>query len=139
VFRRHASLALAIVIALLSGVGAPALAIEATSHDERYFDRDYDLGFPRRDMTRSDEFGEFLSEREISFGLLDLGYAKVEKVRYSERKGYYRAIGYDADGNRYRLSISAYSGRVINREWLEGSQDRDEEYGYDTYYYDRYY
>jgi hypothetical protein len=130
-------LALAIVIAFVLSA-APALAIEATAHDERYFDREHDSGFLRGDASR-DEFGEFLTKRQITHGLLDLGYRQVEDVRYSRRKGHYRAIAYDVYGNRYRLSISPYSGHVINREYLEGSQDRDAEYGYDRDYYDRYY
>jgi hypothetical protein len=140
VFVRHKSVALAIAALLwLFAAAAPSVARTADEPSDRYYDPALGGVAPNEVENSFHEYGSFRSKKEIAQALVALGYEDIREIKYSFRKGHYRAIGFDAQGNRYRLSISAYSGRVMKREYLEGSQDRDYEYGYDREYYDRYY
>jgi hypothetical protein len=139
VFVRHTSVALAIAALLWLFAAVPSFARTADEPSDRYYEAPPGGVGAGTVEGNFHEYGGFLSKEQIARSLIGFGYEDVREIKYSFRKGQYRAIGFDAFGNRYRLSISAYSGRVIKREYLEGSQDRDYEYGYDRDYYDRYY
>jgi hypothetical protein len=146
--------AIAIALPLSLGVAAPAMAdnyrsdryYDDRSYDDGYYDRNYDRERYRRDYDdyrRPDYdydrerhgYRQFLSPRQISYSLRRRGYSRINRVSFSRRDGHYHAIANDTLGSTFRLSISAYSGRVIHRQYLYGPQYRR----YDRDYYDRYY
>ena len=125
--------ALAIALFLLLGFAAPALALDANHLDDRFYDGDYNLGLAR-DFDRDHEHAGFLSSSEIAESLTSKGYTRVIDVKYSMRKRRYFATGTDSFGSTYRLSVNAYSGRVIGRRHLRGPELSD----YETFYFDRF-
>jgi hypothetical protein len=148
VISKHALKALAIALPLSLGAVAPAVAdnydnryndryYDGDRYDDRYDDRDRyrDRGRYDRDYDRHQGYREFLSPRQITYRLRSRGYSRIHDVRYSRRDRHYHAIANDTLGSTFRLSISAYSGRVVDRQYLYGPQYRR----YDRDYYDRYY
>ena len=135
--------AVAIALPLSLGVVAPAIAGDYNDrYEDNYrdrdrdrYDRDYDRGRHHGDHGRYDRRREFLSPGEITYRLRARGYSRIHDVRYSRRSGHYHAVANDTLGSTFRLSVSAYSGRVTNREYLYGPQYRT----YNRDYYDRYY
>ena len=133
--------ALAVALPLSLGAIAPAAAQDYYGdrysrdyYGRDYYDRDYYRNYDRDYYygDRYDHRTRILSSRQIAYRLSRDGYSRIRNVSYSRAQRHYHAVALDWRGRWVRLSVSPYSGRVTDRDYLYASyRDR-----YRRRYYD---
>jgi hypothetical protein len=106
--------ALAIALPFVLGAAAPALAdtYQPSAYERNYNDRD-----SYRDNDSSWGRG-FLSPRQVEYRLERRGYRGVHNISYSRSDRHYHADARDSRGNMVRLSVHAFSGQVLDVDYL---------------------
>jgi hypothetical protein len=139
-FRKTILAALALALPLSLGAVASATAQTRYYYDyygDRYDRSFYDYydrgGYYDRNYydRRSSYYGgyRFLRPEQIRYRLVRYGYSRVRDISYSRRYRAYRAEARDWRGYRVRLLVSAYTGRIIDSDFI-GRRSRDRYYGY---------
>jgi hypothetical protein len=113
--------AFAIALPFVLGAAAPALAdsYQPSAYERNYNDRDYrdNDRYPDSNWSRG-----FLTPSQIEYRLERRGYRNVRNVSYSRSDRHYHADARDSRGNQVRLSVHAFSGQVLDVDYVRSGR-----------------